>query len=63
MTHTLLTTSTRLVVPSAPILICTNPSTTTPSVSSDLISFFFSQQTPLHRGCARWASLVEASVS
>lgn len=62
MTYTLPKTATYSFIPSASILIYTHPSTTDPS-SSDPASFFFSQQTPLHRGCARWTSPVEANVS
>ena len=63
MTHMLLTTSTCSLIHEAPIATYARPSTTPPSFPSDPSSFFFCQQTPLHRGCARWASPVEASVS
>ena len=37
--------------------------TTTPSPSSSTHSLAHLRQTPLHRGCAEWASPVEANVS
>lgn len=61
MIHTLMQTSIYSLIPSAPIVTYPQPSTTPPSSPHDPAFFFFSQQTPLHRGCARWASPVEAN--
>ena len=62
MTHTLMRASICSLIHEAPIATYTQPFTTPPSFFPDPTFFFFCQQTPLHRGCARWASPVETSV-
>ena len=61
MTPTLVKASTYPHVPSAPIVTYARKSTTSPSSPYDPAFFFFPQQTPLHRRCARWASPVETN--
>ena len=62
MTKTLPQNSTYSLIPSRLILAFPHTYTTFPASFSSPDSCFFSQQTPLHRGCARWASPVEANV-